>query len=74
VGDVTGAAIGLGPCWAHGGLFEFDPLTVCTIYVEGRQVLLCDDCVEKANEQRRQMGLPPHQLARDRKHLGEWPP
>jgi hypothetical protein len=76
---VRGREIALGPCWAHGGLFEFDAGTVCTIWVTrgaepvavpedtpgARQVLVCDPCMEQVNKIRAAAGLPPHRLARE---------
>lgn len=76
---MSGHAIGLGPCWAHGGIFEFDPETVATIWLASdrsdetrtvephtpgaRQVLICDACVKKANKQRRAAGEKPHETS-----------
>jgi hypothetical protein len=31
---MPGVMIGLGPCYLHGGLFEFDPDTVVTVLVD----------------------------------------
>jgi len=76
-----GVPIGLGPCWAHGGMFEFDPATVATIWLASydpgetrtvephtpgaRQVMICDPCVERANVIRSAAGDEPHETSRE---------
>lgn len=77
---MSGAEVGLGPCFIHGGIFEFDPRTVVVAWVAerdgltvgvepgdpgARQVQICDGCVPKLNEARTALGSPAVETAAD---------
>jgi hypothetical protein len=77
---VSGAEVGLGPCFIHGGRFEFDPATVVVAWVAeragklagvepgdpgARQVQICDECVPKLNAARTALGQPAVETAAD---------
>jgi len=48
----------LGPCWACGNLFAFNPELVPSIVVDEVRQPLCLDCVGRANALRREQGQP----------------
>ena len=66
---MTGHAIALGPCWACGTVFAFNPERVPSISIDGRgqpclegqgtKRPLCRDCVNQANQERATLGLDP---------------
>ena len=47
-----------GNCWSCGALFGFHPERVPSIIVEGEREPICRACIEAANPQRRELGLP----------------
>jgi hypothetical protein len=51
-------SMAIGPCWACGWSFAFDPDLVPSIVVEGVRRQICRNCVARANELRRHNGNP----------------
>ena len=53
------SAIAIGPCVACRQVFEFNPVKVPSIVVDGRREPICQACVDEANPTRIQNGLEP---------------
>ena len=51
-----------GPCDGCGAVFGFNPDLVPSLHHEGRTLIFCRACIERANAspQRKALGLPPH--------------
>jgi hypothetical protein len=54
-----GYAFALSPCFACERLFTCNPARVPSVLVDGVRRPVCQDCVERANRQRDERGLPP---------------
>jgi len=49
----------LGACYACGRLFDFNPIHVPSIRVDGERQPICQACMERANRERVARGLEP---------------
>lgn len=62
---MPGFAIILGSCYSCQSLFSFNPHKVPSIRVNDVRQPICGRCMEDANEQRADRGLPPHPIHPD---------
>ena len=54
-----GYAFVLSPCYACRRLFTYNPVRVPSVVIDGVRQPICQDCVELANPERVERGLPP---------------
>ena len=56
------AVIAVGPCFCCARPFQFNPHRVPSIEAGGTRRPICRECMDAANEMRRQAGDPPHPI------------
>lgn len=54
-----GYALGMGACIGCGQLFNFNPMRVPSVFVNGNREPICQTCVDRVNPGRIKNGLQP---------------
>ena len=52
----------IGQCICCGKVFSFSPERVPSVVFQGSKEPVCRSCVERANEERKKLGLAPHPI------------
>jgi hypothetical protein len=57
---MSGWVLAFGSCCSCRRPFSFNPNKVPSVRIDGERRPVCEDCIDRANAQRRVQGLAPH--------------